>query len=216
MRDIDARAERRVRRLSAIGAFVVRCLGLTWRIRVINGAAYAAEHAKGRSVVLVLWHGTMLPLLYHHRGRRIAILISEHTDGEIIARVAERLGLSLVRGSSSRGAARALVALGRALDSGSDVAITPDGPRGPARSVAPGALIAAQRSGAPIVPLVVSAKRAWRLKTWDTFMIPKPFSRVTIAYGTPTPVAGESARSAAEDTAMLSVLMDDAQRTADA
>jgi lysophospholipid acyltransferase (LPLAT)-like uncharacterized protein len=214
-RDSDARRrERRIAWMSRVGATLIRILGSTWRIRTVNESAYTAAHSRGRSVVLVLWHGTMLPLLYHHRGRRIAILISEHADGEIIARVAARLRLSLVRGSTSRGAARALVALGRSLESGYDVAITPDGPRGPSRSVAPGALVVAHRTGAPIVPLTVAVDRAWQLRTWDRFTIPKPFARITIAYGDPALVGGDSAREAAGEAAWLAGLMDDAERAA--
>jgi lysophospholipid acyltransferase (LPLAT)-like uncharacterized protein len=156
----------------------------------------------------------MLPLLYHHRGRDIAILISEHSDGEIIARIAARLGLGLVRGSTSRGAARSLVLLGRRLESGTDVAITPDGPRGPARSVAPGALVTAQRSGVHIVPLTISVDRAWQLSTWDRFVIPKPFARVVIGYGTPALVPAASPREAAEGGGWLAEQMNDAERIA--
>ena len=86
----------------------------------------------------------------------------------------------------------------RALAEGHDIAITPDGPRGPAGSFAPGALVAAQRSGAPIVAIGVHAPRAWRLKSWDQFVIPKPFSRVHIAYSDPAYVAAETPRAAAD------------------
>jgi hypothetical protein len=200
--------------LSLLGAALVRVLGATWRIRLVNEGPYRAEVNRGRSVVLVLWHGTMLPLLYHHRARHIAILISEHGDGEIIARVAERLGLSLVRGSSSRGGARALVALGQMLDAGYDVAMTPDGPRGPAQSIAPGALVASHRTDAPVVALAIAVSRAWRLSTWDRFIIPKPFARITIAYGTPSRVVADSPREAGNATDWLRAQMDDAERAA--
>jgi lysophospholipid acyltransferase (LPLAT)-like uncharacterized protein len=204
----------KLRWVPPLGSALLRVFGWTWRIRTVNADGYLAGHNKGRAVVLALWHGSMLPLLYHHRRRRIAILISEHKDGEIIARIATRFGLALVRGSSSRGAARALVALSDTLESGYDVAVTPDGPRGPARSIAPGALVAAHRAGAPIVPLVVEVSSAWRLSTWDAFLIPKPFARITIAYGDPAHVPAESSRDAADKTDWLRDRMDDAERLA--
>ena len=149
----------------------------------------------------------MLPLLYVHRKEGVSVLISEHRDGELIARIAESLGFRAVRGSSTRGASRALVALARELEGGHDIAITPDGPRGPARSFAPGALIAAQRAAAPVIAVGVSAATAWRLGTWDRFRIPRPFSRVSIAYSDPVMVDAGSLRAAAEETARFQALM---------
>jgi lysophospholipid acyltransferase (LPLAT)-like uncharacterized protein len=151
-------------------------------------------------MIFALWHGQLLPLLFHHRNEGISILISEHGDGEIIARVAKSLGCRAVRGSTSRGAARALLGLVRELQEGHDLAITPDGPRGPAHSVAPGTLVVAQRSGAPIVPIAAHASWGWRLRSWDSFLIPGPFARVTVAYGDPMYVNAADARSAAENT----------------
>jgi lysophospholipid acyltransferase (LPLAT)-like uncharacterized protein len=103
-----------------------------------------------------------------------------------------------VRGSTSRGAARALIGLARAVESGRSAAVTPDGPRGPAHVFAPGAVIAAQRTGVPIIPIRVSASSAWRLKSWDRFLIPKPFARVDIHYGALTAVQADTPRAAAE------------------
>jgi lysophospholipid acyltransferase (LPLAT)-like uncharacterized protein len=89
------------------------------------------------------------------------------------------------------------------VEDGACLAVTPDGPRGPAESVAPGAAFVAQRPGAPMVPVSVKASSAWRLKSWDRFMIPKPFARLTVAYGDPIYVDAESARDAAKETAMI-------------
>jgi lysophospholipid acyltransferase (LPLAT)-like uncharacterized protein len=197
----------KVRWSSRLGASFIRAIAKTWRLRVVNAESYEAEHAAGRPVVLVLWHGEMLPLLYHHRNRGIAVLVSEHGDGEIIARILRDFGFRLVRGSSSRGAARALVAVDRELRAGVDVGITPDGPRGPRHSVAPGALLAAHRAGVRMMPLAASASAFWQLGSWDRFMIPKPFARVTIAYGDATPVEAPSSREAGEQTDLLARAM---------
>jgi hypothetical protein len=200
--------ERRVRWTVRLGALALRLLASTWRMRVADGEPLAAARAGGKRVIFALWHGELLPLLWHHRGENIAIVISEHRDGEIIARIAESLGYSTVRGSSSRGGSRALIGLMREIDAGRDGAITPDGPRGPARVFAPGAAVAAQRTGALIVPIRASASRAWRLKSWDRFVIPKPFSRVQVSYGTLTPVVAASPREAAEQAPRLQQLLD--------
>ena len=203
----EAPVTRKISWGSWLGAAFIQAIAKTWRIRTINESAYLNERAAGRAVVMALWHGEMLPLLYHHRNRQIAVLVSEHGDGEIIARILASFGFRLVRGSSSRGAARALVAVDRELTAGFDVGITPDGPRGPWHSVAPGALIAAHRAGVPIVPLAAAASASWQLGSWDRFMIPKPFARVTIAYGDPLPVEAPSSREAGERTEVLSNAM---------
>ncbi len=110
------------------------------------------------------------------------MLVSEHSDGEIIARIGARFGQRAVRGSSSRGAARALLTLVRTLLDGHVVAITPDGPRGPRHVAQAGVVAASQKSGAPIVAIGVAYSGAWTLGSWDRFCIPYPFARVVLAY----------------------------------
>ena len=200
-----------------VGWWLIRLLGLTWRIRVVNGErTVGAMRAARQPIVFALWHGDMLPLLYHHRNEGVAVLISEHRDGELIAQIAERLGFRTVRGSTTRGASRALVGLVKTLQAGYDVAVTPDGPRGPSRSFAPGALIASQRASAPVVACGIAAPRAWRLRSWDRFQIPKPFSRVIVAYAGPALPEGSNPRAAAEETARFEALMAEAERLANA
>lgn len=207
-------ADARTRWLVRLGAVVIRALAATWRIRVIGDGALRNERVAKRPVIIVLWHGQMLPLLYQHRGEGVSILISEHRDGELIARVAESFGHRTVRGSTTRGAGRALLALVREVERGHDIAVTPDGPRGPARSFAPGALVVAQRTGAAIIPATVVAWRAWRLRSWDRFLIPYPFARVVISYGDGAHVTATNARSAASEAERFQRLMEDAERAA--
>ena len=200
MSDDDPRARRRARRIRwavRLGSVLLRLLAVTWRVREVDGERIRAPLRERRPFVAVFWHGQMLPLLWWHRNRGIAILISEHGDGEIIARIARSLGYDLVRGSSSRGAERALLESIRTASSGTPVAITPDGPRGPAQTFAAGALLVSYRAGAPVLPVAASASSAWRLRSWDRFMIPKPFARVTVAYGDAETVVAASARDAA-------------------
>lgn len=197
----DARSiadARRARWISLLGACVIRMLGVTWRVRLVDAGPIDRLRHDGQPVALLLWHGQLLPLLYVMRFQSIACLVSTHRDGELIAQVARRLGCKLVRGSSSRGGDRALLGLVRTLRDGFTVAVTPDGPRGPYRTFAAGALVAAHRAGAPVVAFGVHASRAWHLRSWDRFMIPKPFARLTIVFDAPVMVPGESTREAAE------------------
>jgi lysophospholipid acyltransferase (LPLAT)-like uncharacterized protein len=202
--------------IARAGTGFARALASTWRVRVSNAEGFRRVRAAGKPVIFVLWHGQMLPLLYQHRDEGVAVLISEHGDGEIIARIATGLGYETIRGSTSRSAARALLGLARVLNEGRDLAITPDGPRGPARSFAPGPLIVAQRTGAPIVAAVATASSAWRLKSWDRFMIPRPFARVTFAYSDPVYVAADNARDAAtpEEAERMRLLLETTERHA--
>lgn len=204
----------KMRWIVRLGALLVRALAATWRIRVIGDAGLRAEREAERAVIITLWHGQMLPLLYQHRGEGVAVLISEHRDGEIIARIASALGHRTVRGSTTRGAGRALLSMVRQVESGQDIAVTPDGPRGPAKSFAPGALIVAQRTGAAIIPATVVARSAWRLRSWDRFMIPRPFARVVISYGAAAHVSVGDARAASSEAPRFQQLMEDAERAA--
>lgn len=196
------------------GGAALRALASTWRYRVIGGETVESLRANNTPFIFSLWHGHLLPLIWHHRDQGVAILVSEHRDGELIARLARSIGYRLVRGSTTKGGERALLALVRELRAGREVAVTPDGPKGPAHSYAPGALIAAQRSGAPIVPIAAHADRAWHLGSWDSFMIPKPFARVTVAYGHPARVVSPTARDAQSEAPAFGRLMDDAERRA--
>lgn len=187
-----------VQRLAvALGPALLRVLYSTWRVREVNDSGWRALRAEGRSFVFALWHGQLLPLTVQHRSQGVKVLISEHRDGELIARITTSLGFGSIRGSTTRGATRALLAMCEALTSGSEVAVTPDGPRGPARKFASGAIVAAHRAGAPIVTIGVSASRAWHLRSWDAFMIPKPFARITFVYSDPMYVDAENSRGAA-------------------
>jgi len=193
-----------------VGSGALRLVGRTWRFRVVNGDTVRNLRSSERSFIFALGHGHLLPLLWYHRDQGVMVLISEHRDGELVARAAESLGYGLIRGSTTRGADRALISLVRELESGHEIAITPDGPRGPAEKFAPGALVAAQRSDSFILPVAISASRSWRMRSWDRFMIPKPFARVTIAYGEPTKVLATNPRAAAEEAPRFERLMSDA------
>lgn len=191
----------RSRWLIAGAAMFFRVLAATWRFREIGYGPVRDLRARRTGGMYAFWHAQMLPLMALHRSQNIAVLISVHRDGERMAQAASQLGFRAIRGSTFRGAAGALRGLVRALRDGWEVAITPDGPRGPAEQFAPGAIIAAQQAGVPIVLLAATTDHAWRLRSWDRFMIPWPFARITVVYGEPLEVPADSPRAAADTAA---------------
>ena len=165
------------------------CRTLTWRI---DGDQYFDDIKRsGRQPILALWHGRILPGLFFLRNRGIVVITSQNFDGEWIARILTRYGFGTARGSTSKGGARALVQLRRDLSDGRPAAFTVDGPRGPARVAQPGAVWLAGATGNPILPFHIETDRHWTLSSWDRTQIPKPFSRVAIAFGPPL-VVGSS------------------------
>ena len=132
------------------------------------------------------WHGRILPLAHLHRGQDVHTLISRSADGEYFARLVERWGYhTAARGSSSRGGSTALRELVKAARSGKSLTVTPDGPRGPRQKLKRGVLTAAQLSEAPLIPVSAGATRAWWIESWDRFLVPKPFARMYVRYGSP-------------------------------
>jgi lysophospholipid acyltransferase (LPLAT)-like uncharacterized protein len=164
---------------------MLRLLAASWRVETVNEERWRPLYQARRPHVFLLWHEVLLPLLWQHRRQSIAIVVSEARDGQYLADFAATLGYRAVRGSSTRGAARALLGAVRELEAGYSVAFTPDGPRGPRRELKPGVVAAAQRGRGVVVPLHAEADRAWRLGSWDRFMVPRPGARVRIRYGRP-------------------------------
>ncbi|HDY87929.1 MAG TPA: DUF374 domain-containing protein [bacterium] len=146
---------------------------------------------KNKAVIYAVWHGRMFfPLLYL-RDMGVIPLVSEHRDGEIISATLDSAGYETVRGSTTRGGAKALAKLVRFAKQGSPIAITPDGPGGPKWHFQPGAIYVAAKSGIPIVPLAGSAKRAFYFKkSWDSFQLPLPFTKCVYIVGEPYYITG--------------------------
>ena len=146
--------------------------------------------------IVALWHNRLLlissVLQKFFPQRPGAGLISASRDGDMIANVTRRFGFDVVRGSSSRMGASALLELSEVLASGRDVLITPDGPRGPAYELGPGIIFLAQKTGAPVIPVNMEYSSCWRVKSWDRFIIPKPFSKVRVIIGQPQNVRSTS------------------------
>ncbi|WP_244502152.1 lysophospholipid acyltransferase family protein [Terriglobus roseus] len=169
-----------------LASFLLHLLGSTLRFKDRDApGARPADRFPQEAEVYVFWHRALLLAAWRYRGLGIRILISASFDGELIARLVERLGFVPVRGSSSRGGAAGLLAATRARKAGYKVAITADGPRGPVYVAKDGAAAIAQRAHSSASCFHLHPESAWTLRSWDRFLIPKPFSRVRVAWQAP-------------------------------
>jgi lysophospholipid acyltransferase (LPLAT)-like uncharacterized protein len=166
-----------------IAAAVIWLLHLTLRYEAICGPG-AHQGAPGEGGVWCFWHRCLLSAAcYFHHRPKTAILISHSFDGELIARTIHLLGYLTVRGSSSRGGAGSVRPLAESVRAGNATILPADGPRGPVYHLKPGAVKVAQIAGSGIGSFYLLPERSWKLRSWDRFIIPKPFSRVVIAWG---------------------------------
>ncbi len=184
--------------ISGLGYWLVAGLGVTLRWQTAGLEHYDAVISSGRQPVMAFWHGRILAATYFFRRRGIVVITSENFDGEWIAGIIRRFGYATARGSSSRGARKALLQLRRDMAAGKPAGFTVDGPRGPARVAQPGAVWLAKATGNPILPFHLEADRAWTMKSWDRTQIPKPFARVALVVGEPFHVAAEADETAIE------------------
>lgn len=184
--------------VSFVYVLLLKLLGFTWRIRMIRDNETVNLIKEYGSIIYAFWHSRLLPLSYTHRKRGITVLVSEHRDGELISRGIKKLGFNVVRGSTTRGGVKALMGMVESAKAGYPLAITPDGPRGPAMKVKPGAVFIAKVANIPVIPVGVDAKRKWTLKTWDRFIIPKPFTTVAVVFGEPIFISSAETDKATE------------------
>ncbi len=167
----------------------VTFVGWTTRLTVVRGEIQRALKTKNRRFIYAFWHQRQVYFTWAHRGVGAAVLVSRSKDGEMIAETMRLSDIGAVRGSSSRGGAAAVRQLMEVLQSGLDIGITPDGPKGPAREVKDGVIFLAQKLGAPIVPVTNAlANKLEFKKAWDRFQVPLPFGRAVVAYGEPISV----------------------------
>ena len=218
-----ARRERRRRRQRMLGdlmvalapliAFIFRMWMATVKIRWVGYGPYRELEERGEKVIYAAPHGRMLPFVYTHAFRGAVTMFSEHRDGEIIARLGEAIGFTPVRGSTSRGGAKAFLRMLRRFRDATDFVILPDGPKGPAFEANPGAIVLSQRLGAWIATASFAADRQWEAPSWDRFRIPLPFTRLTVVMSEPMRI--DRRASAEEITAAqrrLSDVMKDLDR----
>lgn len=201
MSDWRASASKRVqaRLIATAGYRVIAALGSTLRWRTEGLEHLETVARSGRQPVMAFWHGRILSATYFFRRRGIVVITSENFDGEWIAGIIERFGYGTARGSTSRGARKALLHLTREMAAGRPAGFTVDGPRGPARIAQPGAVWLAQATGNPVLPFHLEADRHWSLRSWDRTQIPKPFATVALAVGEPFDVPPDADDGAIEE-----------------
>ncbi|EMY68471.1 lysophospholipid acyltransferase family protein [Leptospira vanthielii] len=175
--------------LPLIVVWFQRLIGLTSKFRFLTNDAYEELFKNKKPFIYSIWHTNVLYSPYLHRGKNVAVLISESKDGDYINQVVHRFGNTSIRGSSSKGGSKALKAVIQHLKKGLPAAFTPDGPRGPAFIVQPGLIAAAQVTQVPIIPFHYECSRQWILeRAWDKHRIPKPFTTFVVSYGDPISV----------------------------
>ena len=185
-------------------AGAARALGATLRLRCEGLEPLEPLWSARRPLIYAVWHARILMvpwlsarLARRHGARPVRVLASRSRDGELVARWVTRFGLRVTRGSSSRGGAEALRELTAAVRAGEDVAVVPDGPRGPSERLQPGVVVLAALTGAPVVPFGFAAHPARRLHSWDRFMVPLPFARAAAVFGKPVAIARDAERDTA-------------------
>jgi len=179
---------RPARWLIAVGFRILQLWALTLRYKIEDRAGVVGK-VTAQNYIASLWHNRLLIFPFVLRrffpDRHGAALISASRDGELLADAIKRFDYDVVRGSSSRLGASAILQLSQTLASGRDVVITPDGPRGPVYELGPGIVFLAQKSGASVVPVNIEYSSCWRLKSWDRFILPRPFAKVHVIIGSP-------------------------------
>ena len=176
----------RARWLIALGFRLLQIWARTLRYEIDDRTGVVGKPVK-ENYIGALWHNRLLIFPFVLRrffpNRCGAALISASRDGDLLADAIKRFGFDVVRGSSSRLGASAILQLTDVLASGRDVVITPDGPRGPAYELGPGIIFLAQKSGAPVVPMNMEYSSCWRLESWDRFILPRPFAKIRVIIG---------------------------------
>lgn len=183
----DIRGTRKSDLLGLLAGWAMKLMVATLRLEVRDLCGIGTPAAAIPPVIYILWHNRFftVPAAWNkicRAHRQSVTLTSASRDGAMVARAMAVFGLGAVRGSSSRRGVAALVGLKRAILAGFDVCLTPDGPRGPRYQLQSGVIKLAEATGAPVIPVHVRFSAAWRLKTWDRFVIPKPFSRVEVTF----------------------------------
>lgn len=185
-------------------------LGWTTRVYWFKNKEAEELEKSNQGLIYAIWHNQQLFLLYPYRGQKIAPLISQSSDGEYIARCLPKFGMLAVRGSSTRGGARALIKLLQATREGYRPMLTPDGPRGPIYKVQNGILFLAKKTGYPIIPVGSALSHKIKVHSWDRMRVPLPFGKTALTYGTPIYVKNDEdmPRAAAELEKQLNEMTD--------
>lgn len=183
----EIRESRKATLIGTTAGWLMRMLCATLRFEFEDRCGLGRKERFPMPVIYCLWHNRIFTVPAAWKKvcgghRKAVVLTSASHDGAMLARAVGVFGIGSVRGSSSRRGVAALVALRKALRQGVDICLTPDGPRGPRYVLQPGAIKLAEAGGAPVIPIHVEFSSAWKLKSWDRFHVPKPFSRVRVIF----------------------------------
>jgi len=171
---------------------LINFIGKTVKFEIEGLENYEAIEGEGKLPIICFWHNRIFLGTYFHRNRKIVVITSQSFDGEYIARFIQRFGYGAVRGSSTRGGVGALVEMIRLMKNGLATSFSIDGPKGPRYVAKSGACLLAKKTGNPILPLSVEAKKFWTINSWDKLQIPKPFTRAKVFYAEPISVAKDA------------------------
>jgi len=168
-------------------------VGRTWRFEIIaEEGATPLPFGKGAGAeIYCFWHQCVLPCTFYYRRTGATIIVSQSFDGELITRILELFGFHTTRGSSSRGAREGLLGLQRVIESGGPAIFTADGPRGPIYRTKMGPIKLAHVTGARIGAFHLEPERAWAMRSWDRFLVPKPFTRIVVSWARWTAVPAD-------------------------
>lgn len=161
--------------------------GLTLKRKVLN-PVYLYKQDTGNNAIYMLFHSDLFVPTFQFRNCGYFVLVSQHKDGEFVSRMIQKLGYFTIRGSSTRGGRKALREIINTLKNGKNVVIIPDGPKGPVGKIKEGILTSSILAEVPIIPVIVSYSKVYRVNSWDSFNLPHPFSKVNILFGKPIKV----------------------------
>lgn len=167
------------------GFIIIILLSLTYRIRITGRDNEESVYNNDNYPIYASWHQRFFPGIRLLGSRKPAIIISRSKDGDLISNIIKHMGWRPVRGSSSRGGMQAIREIKKLTAAGCPIGHIVDGPRGPAERVKPGIITIARLSGMPIIPTIISPEKRWIFKSWDRFMLPKPFSKIIVKFEKP-------------------------------
>src|SRR3984893_5572666 len=189
---------------------LINVIGRTIRWQLDGWENWEQATRDGQVPIYTFWHNRVFLATYFWRKRRIVVMTSQSFDGEYIARFIQRFGYGAARGSTTRGGVGAIVEMGRLMRAGLPTAFTIDGPKGPRYVAKMGAVLLAKKTGHPILPFTITARRFWKVrKSWDGFQVPKPFTRVRVDIAPPMYVPADA------DDQELNAKRDELQRALD-
>lgn len=174
-----------IRAIGFTAYLLIKLIGITVKFQEIDKQNLDSVRAAGRVPILSFWHDRIIPSTYFFRDQGIIVLSSQSYDSEFTARVIQRFGFGIVKGSSTRGAVSGLVGMIRMMKDGMTTGFTVDGPKGPKYEAKAGPVLLAKKTGNPMLPFVVECKSFWRLQSWDRLRVPNPFSSAAVFYGAP-------------------------------